>query len=71
MFGTIIDNELPNVQEESTFISLADDGDSREFFGLIKKVNNASEPKKREKTITCKQTIFICAFPFSFTYRIL
>ncbi|XP_064951396.1 uncharacterized protein LOC135605342 isoform X1 [Musa acuminata AAA Group] len=38
--------------EESTFISLADDGDSREFFGLIKKVNNASEPKKREKTIT-------------------
>ncbi|CAL9079096.1 unnamed protein product [Musa textilis] len=38
--------------EESTFISLVDNGDSREFFGLIKKVNNASEPKKREKTIT-------------------
>ncbi|KAJ8466063.1 hypothetical protein OPV22_028615 [Ensete ventricosum] len=49
----LIRQRILRQNEQSTAISLADDGDSREFFGLIKKVNNASEPKMREKTFTC------------------
>lgn len=53
------------MQGGSSFTSPVEDENSREIFGLIKKLNIAPVTKKRGKTVTCKFLLTSASYIFA------